>query len=288
MNGSPCPNIKCLLIVFCASLALALASSAAAQEDLEAGQNAQEAPVPAGEMTQPAADDAEPSDPAAAMDAEDIRCEVVETTGRVEWRPDDQSDWAAVEPGLVLPVGADIRTSIRSEVRLRVGPSVDATVGGVAFATVGELTRENETLRTRLVMERGRVRFDVQRVGFQNDFRIATPSGTMAVRGTEGVVETYERTVVVGTPANSSFAIVYSDTYGEQDQLSGNQSTRRDRTGFDANEPTGEGGFRDEERGGDPGVPVPETAELRRMDSMMQTSMQFRMAREAANGGGED
>jgi len=288
MSGSTWKNINILLIMACVTLVLAVGWPAVAQDEPEVGQNAQQPSVPAGEATQPAADGAEPSAPAAAMDAEDIRCEVVETTGRVEWRPDDQSDWAAVEPGLVLPVGADIRTSIRSEVRLRVGPSVDATVGGVAFATVGELTRENETLRTRLVMERGRVRFDVKRVGFQNDFRIATPSGTMAVRGTEGVVETYERTVVVGTPANSAFAIVYSDTYGEQDQLSGNQSTRRDRTGFDANEPTGEGGFRDEERGGDPGVPVPQTTELRRMDSMMQTSMQFRMAREAANGGGED
>ncbi len=116
---------------------------------------------------------------------------VTEVNGSVMTRPTDQDPWARVNPGDRLPTGSMIRTGIRGAVTLEVGPNATVTVQRLTELTVGqlEIDEQTNTVRTLIGLDHGKIDFDVKHVGFENDFRIASPTDVVAVKGTVGTCE---------------------------------------------------------------------------------------------------
>ncbi len=134
---------------------------------------------PTGQNTQPAAAE-NPADRA------QLTTRVVDFAGSVRVREATDQPWQAVEKGMVLPVGAEVQTGLRGELTLDIGPNARVTVERLSHFYVGRLARDGNVLRTLVAVKHGRIDFKVNRVGFNNDFRIASPTGTMAVKGTGG------------------------------------------------------------------------------------------------------
>ncbi|NBB84589.1 MAG: hypothetical protein GVY28_14450 [Alphaproteobacteria bacterium] len=93
---------------------------------------------------------------------------------------------------MVLPVGTEVQTGLRGSLTLDIGPSARVTVERLSHFTIGRLNRRGEVMHTLVAVKHGKIDFKVKRVGFRNDFRIASPTGTMAVKGTGGEFDTGE------------------------------------------------------------------------------------------------
>ncbi len=117
---------------------------------------------------------------------------VVAVEGTVNIRADADEPWHPVEAGQVLPVGTEVQTGLRGSLTLDLGPNSRVTVQRLSHFTLGRLARDGDVLRTLVAVKHGKIDFKVNRVGFDNDFRIATPTGTMAVKGTAGEYGTWE------------------------------------------------------------------------------------------------
>lgn len=109
---------------------------------------------------------------------------IMRVEGRAQWRPDDEADWKIAEVDDVLAEGAMIRTGSNSSLMLRLGTNATMLVDSHSRITLDELLQEEDVLRTRAGLERGRADIKVDQVGLTNDFSVITPSATLAVRGT--------------------------------------------------------------------------------------------------------
>jgi hypothetical protein len=71
------------------------------------------------------------------------------------------------------------------------------------------MVKDGETLRTTAAVTHGRADFKVDKVGLSNDFKVVTPSTTLAVRGTEFAISTgpLKQVEVVGARRNAINAI---------------------------------------------------------------------------------
>ena len=173
--------------------------------------------VEVGELTQP---DAE----APAPDPQGIQCTVQSVVGQAQYRLGPEDEWKDVTEGLVLPVGAELRTGVRDQVVLELGPNADVTVGRLAYVIIGQLDKQTDSIRTLLGVQRGKVDFHVKQVGFRNDFRVATPTGTMAVRGTEGTIVVDETTEIFGNPNNGNNSVNFqNNSTGNPSDLTGGE-----------------------------------------------------------------
>jgi hypothetical protein len=77
-----------------------------------------------------------------------------------------------------------IRTGRESHVALRVGVNATFLVERSSRVAIPEIVQNGDVLKTRVSMQLGRAEVRVDRVGLQNDFEVATPTATLAVRGT--------------------------------------------------------------------------------------------------------
>ena len=144
-----------------------------------------------------------------------LKAKVIDCVGKVKWRAGADIAWkdakdAAVED--LLSAGAEVRTGLRSRMTLKFD---NATVlidsnSNFAMPTL-ELVKENDgdVYRTVAQMKSGRGDFQVDKVGAKNDFKVVTPSSTLAVRGTGFSVHTgaMSGTEVVGARTNAIAAI---------------------------------------------------------------------------------
>jgi len=96
--------------------------------------------------------------------------------------------------------------------------------------TIGrlELDRQTNTVRTLIGMEHGKIDFDVRRVGFTNDFRIASPTDVVAVKGTIGTCQTFGGPMdISGHRRNGTDAIARRrTTTDDTTTVSGDQKVR--------------------------------------------------------------
>ncbi len=109
---------------------------------------------------------------------------VIEVTGSVRWRDTEDAAFKALKVNDIVPPGAEIRTALRSGVKLRIGHNATVDIHSVSRIVIPEMIQEGDTLRTRAAVRRGRADFKVDKVGLVNDFQVITPSTTLAVRGT--------------------------------------------------------------------------------------------------------
>jgi hypothetical protein len=141
-------------------------------------------PAPAAASPAPAA--AKPA--AEARPAADPLVAVVKIVeGTVETRPAVGQPWVPVKVGDTLAEGADIRTGFRARCVLEMNKNA-LQVAPLAVIRIGELRRDGETVRTRILLKQGGTETNVEKKnGVKNDFAIVTPTATLSVRGTNDV-----------------------------------------------------------------------------------------------------
>lgn len=149
---------------------------------LLAAADAPPAPAPAAPTppATPAADKA-PARPA-------LLAVATEVAGNTKFRPDPEAAWQPLAAGTPLPVGAEVLAGPGGQATLQLGPGVVVRLKPFSRITIArlELNGDADTQRAQLAKQYGRLEFDVREVGFKNDFRISSPTGVMAVRGTGG------------------------------------------------------------------------------------------------------
>jgi hypothetical protein len=106
--------------------------------------------------------------------------------GTVETRPAVGQPWTPVKVGDSLAEGADLRTGFRARCVLEMTQNA-VQVAPLSVIRIGELRREGDTVRTRILLKQGNTESNVNKEANKNDFAIVTPSATLSVRGTYGV-----------------------------------------------------------------------------------------------------
>jgi hypothetical protein len=114
----------------------------------------------------------------------DLQAIFLEVDGKVRWRADEKSDWREAKVNDLVGEGAEVRTGLRSRAALRVGRNATILVDAGTSFQIPQLEQDGQTLRTLASVKTGRVDFKVDKVGFSNDFKVATPQTTLSVRGT--------------------------------------------------------------------------------------------------------
>jgi len=108
---------------------------------------------------------------------------VMKVEGAAQARPEPKAKWKKLERNDVLKPGAVVRTGRKSSVALRVGKNATVLIERHSRVAIPEILQDGDTLKTRLKMQFGKADVKVDRVGLRNDFGVATPTATMAVRG---------------------------------------------------------------------------------------------------------
>jgi hypothetical protein len=169
--------------------------------------------------------DAVAAAPAAApAAAEELRAVFIDVNGQVQWRADDKSPWTNAAVNDVIKSGVEVRTGIRARAAIRVGRNATILMDGGTNVSIPTVMQEGEVLKTTASVRSGRADFKVDRVGLTNDFRVVTPSTTLAVRGTEFAVATgaLKQLEIVGAKTNVINAIELKYALNNQTvQLSG-------------------------------------------------------------------
>jgi hypothetical protein len=119
-----------------------------------------------------------------AEKSDDLVAVVKEVDGTVETRPSVGEKWVPVKVGMKLVQGADLRTGFRARCVLDMVDSL-VQVDPLTVVRIGELSRREGTVRTRLILKQGNTAAIVEKERIESDFAIVTPSATLSVRGTE-------------------------------------------------------------------------------------------------------
>jgi len=180
--------LACAAILAVAAAWSAAATPATAPAAAPAAEKPASATAPAATATPPAATQPAkaPEKPAEAPAAEKLVAVVKAIEGTVESRPAVGQPWTAVKVGDQLPEGVDIRTGFRARCVLEMNRNT-LQVDPLAVIRIGELRRQGDTVRTRILLKQGNTESNVEQGGAKNDFAIVTPTATLSVRGTRGV-----------------------------------------------------------------------------------------------------
>ncbi len=133
---------------------------------------------PTATVTQVASADAAPS-----ASATQLQARIIDVSGKARWRSSPDGEWKDAAVNDDLSPGAEVRTGMRSRVTLRFRNATVLVDSSTNFS-VPTIEQEGDVLRTIAAVRSGRADFKVDKVGLQNDFKVVTPSTTLAVRGT--------------------------------------------------------------------------------------------------------
>jgi hypothetical protein len=138
-----------------------------------------------------------------------LSAKVIDVDGKVQWRPGPEAAWQPANVNDEIPAGSEVRTGLRSHAALRIGANATALIDAGTVFQLPTVVREGDVLRTTVAVKSGRADFKVDKVGLTNDFKVVTPSTTLAVRGTEFAVATgpLKQVEVVGARRNAINAI---------------------------------------------------------------------------------
>ena len=153
------------------------------------------------------AQDPAPAQGAAATD-EPLRAVFIDVSGKVQWRAGEKDQWRDAKVDDVVDAGVEVRTGTRSHAALRMKNATVLVDAGTRFQ-IPTMVKDGDTLRTTAAVTHGRADFKVDKVGLSNDFKVVTPSTTLAVRGTEFAIATgpLKQVEVVGARRNAINAI---------------------------------------------------------------------------------
>ena len=109
---------------------------------------------------------------------------VKEFFGKVKVKYAGETTWGEITVGMELPANAVVSTGFNSQVVLDLG-NATLDVLPLTRMTVGEITESQNTIKTSLFLQGGKIKADVGKVeGKLNDFVIKSPVATASVRGT--------------------------------------------------------------------------------------------------------
>ncbi|MGH7162096.1 MAG: FecR domain-containing protein [Planctomycetota bacterium] len=128
------------------------------------------------------AQDAKPAAPPAQVKV--LQAVVMEVKGTAQARRAAKEAWRPLKVNDVVNPGAEIRTGRESSATLRVGMNCTIRVDRQSRVALPSVVQDGAVLRTRVAMTFGKADIKVDRVGLDNDFEVATPTATLAVRGT--------------------------------------------------------------------------------------------------------
>lgn len=136
----------------------------------------------------------------------------VEGTAQARGKPTmkkPKPKWSQLRINDVLEPGVLVRTGRKSRVTLRIGANATMLIERQSRVSIPEIVQKGKVLRTRVSMGFGKADVKVDRIGLDNDFEVATPTATLAVRGTAfriwwDAVQGYR---CIGVPANRIRAI---------------------------------------------------------------------------------
>src|SRR5688572_14979163 len=115
--------------------------------------------------------------------------EIVSLTGKGDYREAESSDWRPARVKLSLEAGQFVRTTQpHSKMSLLLVDQTQMTIEGVSFAQV----KSPEAGPRRSIIEFGQGKGRFQTKTPTKEFRVGTPTGLAAIRGTEWLVEVEE------------------------------------------------------------------------------------------------
>lgn len=137
---------------------------------------------------------------------------VMGVEGKCQWRKKDAKSWTTAKKDQSLEPGTQIRTGRKSKLVLRVGHNATVLIDSLARVTLPTVLQEGGKLTTTVQVDRGRTDVKVGHVGLTNDFSVLTPSGALAVKGTEFAVShsALQGTQIVSARTNTMRAIEVS------------------------------------------------------------------------------
>jgi hypothetical protein len=109
---------------------------------------------------------------------------VIGVEGTAQARTSPEVPWKQLAIHDKLKPGTVVRTGRESHVALRVGPNATMLIEHQTRIAIPEIAQDGDKLRTRVSMAFGAADVRVDQVGLTNDFEVATPTATLAVRGT--------------------------------------------------------------------------------------------------------
>ena len=109
----------------------------------------------------------------------------IDVKGKVKWRANADAPWQDAKVDDRLPVGGEVRTGLNgSRTTLRVGLNATVLIDSGSVFSIPMSVKDGDQLRTLAGLKSGRADFKVENTGLGADFKVATPSSVLAVRGT--------------------------------------------------------------------------------------------------------
>ncbi|MEY4533852.1 MAG: hypothetical protein RLZZ246_170 [Planctomycetota bacterium] len=109
----------------------------------------------------------------------------IDVKGKVKWRANAEAAWQDAKVDDRLPVGGEVRTGLNgSRTTLRVGLNATVLIDSGSVFSIPMSVKDGDQLRTLAGLKSGRADFKVENTGLGADFKVATPSSVLAVRGT--------------------------------------------------------------------------------------------------------
>ncbi|HEX5137798.1 MAG TPA: FecR domain-containing protein [Planctomycetota bacterium] len=131
------------------------------------------------------AEDKKPAvSPLAAGQTKVFEAIVIQVQGTAQARTKPDQPWKQLAINDKLAPGVVVRTGRESHVTLRVGPNATMLIEHQTRIAIPEIAQDGDKLKTRVSMAFGQTDVRVDRIGLTNDFEVATPTATLAVRGT--------------------------------------------------------------------------------------------------------
>ena len=134
--------------------------------------------------------------------------------------------WVSLKSGMAMPEGSEVRTGLNGEIVLRIGDTQEITIRSLTQISVRQAVRRAGQATTRIGIEYGDLRADVDSTRIANDVRIEAPDVTLTVTGTSFFLATRPGfpTVAGGMKGNTGkFKADYAN--GESTTISGDQQT---------------------------------------------------------------
>lgn len=135
------------------------------------------------------------SQPAAAGE-QAITARVIDVRGDVQHAPLDGTNWQPCKLNDEYPPQTQIRTGLRSSIKLQIGdeqPYTVVVVEAVGKTILSEAVKTSDTKRVRIGVGYGKIRAGVAEGGLQSDFTVDTPVATLSKKGTWNFGAYYER-----------------------------------------------------------------------------------------------
>jgi len=124
----------------------------------------------------------------AANPGDKLQVTVVSVSGLAEKRSasEEKAEWSAVKAGDVLDEMTLLRTGLGGKIVLKFADRGDVTVKSGTKIGIASFRKRGKLVQTRVGLKYGAIRAQVDSSRGANDFRLRTPAGTLAARGTGG------------------------------------------------------------------------------------------------------